>query len=232
MKYFLLLVCSLCCVYVVSAQDCKGYYYLLNNAVVEMTIYDAKNNPGGRNVYTITQVHKDGTGTTSDFTSTYYDKDNKVLTNGAGHFKCDGSGVAIDMKVGMPSMPQLKDVSMEGKTAAAFLDYPTVMQAGQELKGGSFEMSGSIKGMDVDFNYAITNRKVKGNEKVTTPAGTWDCVKIGYDLSFMMKMMGAEVPMKLVAEEWFAPGFGVVKTRSFDKSGKPLGSTLITAVKR
>ncbi|WP_211999758.1 hypothetical protein [Chitinophaga sp. HK235] len=213
------------------AQDCAGYYYLLNNAEVEMTVYDAKGTASGKTIYKVSNVHKEATGTVSDFTATIYDKSNRMLTTSEGRFKCSGDGVAVDMKVGMPSMSQLKDLKMEAKTTNAFLDYPASMHIGQELKGGAFEMAGNVSGMDVSVNYAITNRKVAGKEKITTPAGSWDCYKISYDLAFKMQMMGTGVPMKLNAVEWFAPGFGVVKTLSY-MDGKEAGGTLITGFKK
>lgn len=231
MKKVLIFLLVLCGALPVLAQDCKGYYYLLNNAEIEMTILDAKGTASGKTVYKVTNVHKDGSGTISDFTNTFYDKSNKAMTSGTGHFKCSGNGVAIDMKMSVPVMPQMKDMKMEGKTNATFLDYPSGMHVGQELPGGTFDMNTTVNGMDMGISYTIANRKVIGREDVTTPAGTWNCFKITYDLNFEMKMMGKGIPMKFNAVEWFAPDFGPVKTSS-SKDGKEMGGTMITAVKK
>lgn len=214
-----------------SAQDCGGYYYLLNNAQVEMTMYDGSKAAVGKTVYKVSNVHKDGAGTTSDFTATVYDKTNQMITTSEGQFKCTGEGIAVDMKMGMPSMSQLKDLKMEAKTTNAFLTYPANMQVGQDLKGGTFEMAGNLGGMDVGVAYTVSDRKVVGKEKVTTPAGSWDCYKINYHLSFKMQMLGNTVPMDLTATEWFAPGFGAVKTVSYN-NGKEAGSMVITGFKK
>nr|WP_295866143.1 hypothetical protein [uncultured Chitinophaga sp.] len=214
-----------------SAQDCAGYYYLLNNAQVEMTVYDGSNAPIGKTLYKVSNVRKEATGTVSDFTATVFDKSDKMITTSQGSFKCSGDGVAIDMKVGMPSLSQLKDLKMQAKTTDAFLNYPANMQVGQELKGGTFEMAGNMGGMEVGVAYTVNNRKVVGKEKITTPAGSWNCFKISYNLSFKMQMLGNSVPMELTATEWFAPGFGVVKTVSY-REGKEAGSTMITSFKK
>ncbi|MBC9912667.1 hypothetical protein [Chitinophaga varians] len=214
-----------------SAQDCAGYYYLLNNAQVEMTMYDGSNAPVGKTIYKVNNVHKEATGTTSNFTATVYDKTENMITTSQGTFKCSGDGIALDMKVGMPSFSQLKDLKMEAKTTNAFLNYPANMQVGQDLKGGTFEMAGNMGGMEIGIAYTVNNRKVVGKEKVTTPAGTWNCYKINYNLSFKMQMMGNTVPIDLTATEWFAPGFGMVKTVSY-KEGKEAGSTMITSFKK
>lgn len=54
--------------------------------------------------------------------------------------------------------------------------------SGQQLKDASFtmEMTGPLP---VTISSNITNRKVEALEKVTTPAGTFDCVKVSYDLN-------------------------------------------------
>ncbi|MBS0031695.1 TapB family protein [Chitinophaga sp. 22321] len=231
MKSSLIFLFTLCCTCAAMAQDCKSYYYLLNNAEIEMTVYNASNAATGKTVYKVLNVHKDGDGLTSDFSNIFYDKNNKPVTTGSGHFKCSGNGVAVDMKMSIPSMPQAADTKVEGKTNAAFLDYPANMHVGQELQGGSFEMKSAVKGMEMVLRYVISNRKVVGNEKITSPAGSWNCFKIAYDINFEMTMMGKAVPMKLNAVEWFAPGFGPVKTAS-SKEGKPMGGTLITGLKK
>jgi hypothetical protein len=231
MKSLLPFLLMVCCITPALAQDCKSYYYLLNNAEIEMKVYDGNDAATGKTIYKVTNVHKDGDGITSDFSTTYYDKNNKQVTSGAGHFKCSGNGVAVDMKMNIPVMPQMPDTKMEGKTSAAFLDYPNNMHIGQELKGGSFEMKSNVKGMEMILSYTISNRKVTGRENITTPAGSWNCYVISYDINFQMTMMGKAMPMKLNAVEWFAPDFGPVKTASF-KEGKKMGGTLITGLKK
>jgi len=231
MKSLLLFLLSLCCVTPALAQGCKGFYYLLNNAEIEMTVYDGSGAAVGKTIYKINNVHKDGGSTASDFSNTYYDKNNKPMTTGAGHFKCSGNSAAIDMKMSIPAMPGMSETKIEGNTNATFLDYPAHMQVGQELSGGSYEMKSSVKGMEMVFRYKIHHRKVTGREKVTTPAGSWDCYVISYDLDFQMTMMNKVVPMTFSAVEWFAPDFGPVKTAS-SKEGKKMGGTLITGLKK
>jgi hypothetical protein len=231
MKSLLLFLLPLCCITPVLAQDCKGFYYLLNNAQIEMTVYDGSGAAVGKTIYKVNNVHKDGAGTISDFSNTYYDKNNKPVTTGAGHFKCSGNSAAIDMKMSIPAMPGMSDTKMEGNANASFLDYPAHMQVGQELSGGSYEMKNNVKGMEMVLRYTVHNRKVTGRENITTPAGSWNCYVISYDLDFQMTMMNKVVPMKFSAVEWFAPDFGPVKTAS-SKEGKKMGGTLITGLKK
>ncbi|MGO4289065.1 TapB family protein [Chitinophaga sp. RAB17] len=231
MKSLLIFLLPLCYVTPAIAQDCKGFYYLLNNAEIEMTVYDGSGAATGKTIYKVNNVHKDGDGVISDFSNTYYDKNSKQVATSTGHFKCSGNGAAVDMKMNFPSMPNTTDTKMEGKSNGAFLDYPSHMQVGQELQGGSYEMKNKVKGMEMVLSYTIRNRRVTGRENVTTAAGSWNCYVISYDLDFQMTMMNKVIPRKFTAVEWFAPAFGPIKTASFSE-GKKMGGTLITGLKK
>jgi hypothetical protein len=212
------------------AQDCKTYYYLLNNAEVEMTMFDANGRAAAKNVYNVLSVSKEGASTVSDFTSTLKDAKGKTISSGKGKFKCTGGEIMIDMKMSLPNLPQLQSMKMESD-GSSFLNYPATLKEGQSLPDGSFDMSGNAGGMDMSLQYKVTDRKVAGKGKITTAGGSWECYKITYNMSLSMKMMGMNMPMEMIATEWFAPGFGVVKTETF-KDGKPAGHMEITHFKK
>lgn len=82
--------------------------------------------------------------------------------------------------------------------------------------------------MDMTF-YTITsykNRKVEAKEDVTTPAGTFHCFKINYDLdvSMDMGMMQQNAVEKVI--EWLSPEIGIIKTERYNQKGK-LSSTML-----
>jgi hypothetical protein len=128
-------------------------------------------------------------------------------------------------------MAMYKD--MEVKADDAFIEYPSTVTDGQSLKDASFKMETYKNGVTYStINLDQTNRKVIGKESVTTPAGTWECWKITYDSKFKINMGGIGIPMNMQGTEWFAPGFGIVKTEVANKNGKLMGSTMITSVKK
>ncbi|WP_123845210.1 TapB family protein [Chitinophaga lutea] len=214
----------------VAAQDCRSYYYMVSNSEVEMTVFNGEGASIGKQHFKIADVKKEGGDLVSSFTSVFSGKDGKTITSGQGTFKCNGNGIFVDMKMNMPSMPGGKGAG-SAKTSAAYLSYPGTLSVGQKLSDGNFSMDTEANGMKMKMDYAVKDRKVTGKEKVTTPAGTWDCYKITYAASFKMNMMGKDMEMPFNAAEWFAPGFGVVKTVNYGKEGnKVMGSTEITKV--
>ena len=75
--------------------------------------------------------------------------------------------------------------------------------------------------------FSITNRKVEAIETITTAAGTFDCVKISYDVE--SKMM---FTIKAKGAEWYALETGLVKSESYDAKGKLTGSQELVKLKR
>ena len=132
----------------------------------------------------------------------------------------------MSMKMMMPQQQQQQSIqAADVKAEAIYLEYPPSMKAGDELKDGNFSMDMDMSGMKQQLTMMISNRKVETKEKITTPAGSWDCFKITYNGKITMRTMGVGIPMNLSGTEWFAPGFGIVKTQS------NYGGTEITAIK-
>ncbi|WP_343675035.1 hypothetical protein [Chitinophaga sp.] len=214
-------------------QDCKSYYFLQNNAEVEMSIYDGKSELVAKNIEKVLNVNRTANVISSNFSTTLKDANGKDLSTGKGKFKCTGSEILLDMQMAMPNIPQLQNMKMEAGSDEVFLSYPATLKEGQTLPGGEKQMSGNMNGMEISMTLKVSDRKIVGKEKVTTPAGTWECFKISYKLGLSVQMMGTNFPMDLDvnATEWFAPGFGIVKTNS-ERGGSLLGSMQITAFKK
>jgi hypothetical protein len=107
-----------------------------------------------------------------------------------------------------------------------YLEYPVDMKEGDALKDGNFSMDyKNAGGMAGNVSVSITERKVLSKESITTPAGTWECFKISSNQKITIKIAGIGIPIKANVTEWFAAGFGVVKS---DANG---ATTEITSIK-
>lgn len=235
MRQIITILCLLLCGFVANAQDCSGYYYLTNSSV-EMTTYDRKDKESGKVTYTISDIKKSGDMTTANFTANMVDEKGKALSKSSGVYKCSGGSLYVDARVAMPQEQMAAYKDMEVKAEEVFIEYPATVAAGQSLPQVNFKMDVINKGSTFStITLEQTNRKVEGKESITTPAGTWDCWKITYDGRFRATLGGPSgigIPVNFKSTEWFAPGFGIVKTETYNKNGKSMGSTLITAVKK
>jgi hypothetical protein len=213
------------------SQDCKNYYFMTNNAQVQMSMFDKKGKASGVQTWTISDVKKNGTEYSSTVSTVFTDEKGKEITKSSGTYICDGGVLKADIKLSMPQ-GQASTNTSAAKMDAAYIEYPSGMTAGQTLKDASFEMDTETSGMKSHVTFNQTNRKVADKEKVTTSAGTWDAYKINYDGFFKIKMMiGIGVPMNMKVTEWFVPNFGIVKSETYDKNGKLMGSSMLTSIK-
>lgn len=222
-KTLLLLACCLSQV-LLFGQDCKNYIYLQANKTIEMTIYNRKGAPDGKQVYKISEVSNSAGTVSARVNSEMFDKKGKSITKASGNYKCTGGMMMIDMKMSIPSQQMEQFKNAEVKAEDVYIEYPANMNVGDQLKDGNFNMDIDNNGMKQSLSMLISDRKVEGKETVTTTAGTWECYKISSKMRLTIKTMGVGIPINMEQTEWFAPGFGVVKTESKH------GGTAITAI--
>ena len=208
------------------SQDCSNYYFLQNNKTIEMTISNNKGKESGKMTYVVSDSKKNGSSITATINSEFVDTKGKTITKATNNVKCENGVMQMDMKSFIPpaQMEQMK--TGEAKATDVYLEYPANMNVGDQLKDGQFYMDyESTSGLKSSIEISITERKVEGKETITTSAGTWECYKISAKNKIVSKIAGIGFPIKMDVIEWFAPGFGIVKTES--KTGK----TEITSIK-
>ena len=139
-----------------------------------------------------------------------------------GEFKMDFQGI---LGPGLnQSVFEDLDIEIEGD----LLSIPANLEVGDTLPDAYTSVQITGGGVPVTTTYWVTKRKVKGEEKVTTPAGTFDCVKITYILEYKML-----IGKTMMITEWISPGYGVVKTKTTNKKGnKVLGESELTLFDR
>jgi hypothetical protein len=71
---------------------------------------------------------------------------------------------------------------------------------------------------------------VAGKETITTPSGTYECYKITSNMA-MQTQMGIKMNVNMSSIEWIALKVGTVKSESYNKSGKLMGTTLLASWK-
>lgn len=217
------------------AQDCKSYYVFTKDAEVEMTVYDSKGGSNGKQTWKIDEITQESSTLKSNVKTSFTDKKGKDGAKTTGTYRCNNGVIQVDMKMFLPQEQMEAYKNMEVKADEVFIEYPSTMTEGQSLNDGDFKMEIFNKGtLSSTITMKMTNRKVSGKESVTTPAGNWDAYKITYDGQFkaMIGSSGMGIPMNFKVTEWYAPGFGTVKTETYNKNGKLLGSTAITSIKK
>src|SRR5687767_1766328 len=220
-SFSLLIICG-----TLFSQDCSNYYYLQNNKTIEMTISNNKGKESGKMTYTVSDSRKSGNAVTATINSEFVDAKGKSITKATNNVKCVNGVMQMDMKVFIPAAQQEQIKSGTATASDVYLEYPATMNVGDQLKDGLLNMDyETASGLKSSIEVSITERKVEGKETVTTPAGTWECFKITSKNKITSRIAGIGIPIRMDVTEWYAPGFGVIKTES--KTGK----TEITSIK-
>lgn len=208
------------------AQDCKTYFLMRAGNEIEMTMYDKKGEVSGRSVSKVTSVRPNGETLEAHFgTKVYSGKGKEQFSNADVTVTCSKGVYSMDLRNLVPaeSMGAMRD--MEVRVSGTLAEYPARLEPGMTLKDADLLAEPSTGGVALlKMTISLKNRKVEGKEAITTPAGTYDCYKITYDANLKMG-----VGVNYQAAEWFAPGFGVVKTETY-RNGKTVGSTLLTKI--
>jgi len=212
----------------ISAQECPLYYPDAINSQLEYKQYDKKGSLIGSSIQKVSDIRKTAGGYEVKVDAESFDAKGKSLGTMKLAARCEGGIYYIDMKnlMGAQTMESYKD--MEMSIEGGNLEMPASMKAGDMLKTGDMKIAFASGGMTImNMTMIISNRKVEAVENITTPAGTFECYKISYDVA--TKMM---VNVKSKGIEWYSKGVGMVKSETYSTDGKLLGSNVLNSLKK
>jgi hypothetical protein len=161
---------------------------------------------------------------------------NMVMTSGKDtheqsyEMTCEGSTFKMSMDMFLPAeqMEQMQSMeSMEVEMDMESMEFPSVLEVGQELKDAKMTMVAKTNGMTVmSMTTTITGRKVVSKETITTAAGTFECFKV--EQTSKMNMGFVKKEFKSVS--YLAEGVGVVRTENLNKKGEVDSYSEITQI--
>ena len=216
----LLFVLSPCLCHL-SYSQCNPYFKFEEGSTWEITNYNGKDKSQGRQTTKILSKDANGDGWNATMQMTLYDKKDELVFDKELEMSCQGGVVSMDITRLIPDeqLQAFKDMNM--KIEMDDLEIPAKLEAGMVLDDGSITISGDIP---MTMTIMITDRLVEGKESVTTPAGVFDCYKINYTTSAKMivNRLGK-------GADWIAEGVGIVRTETYNSSGKLVGYSLLTS---
>lgn len=211
----------------VVAQNCNNYFLIEKGKKIEMQNFNHKDKLQGTTIQTVVSNEANADGFVATMQTQSLDEKGKELANGTFTYTCNKGVFYVDMRnmIDAKTMSAYKD--MEMKIEGNNLEMPSTLTVGQSLKDANMSVIISNQGfkmMSIDIK--ITNRKVEAQESITTPAGTFNCMKITYNVA--TKMMFS---FDTNVTEWIAPNVGTVKNETYDSKGKKLGYSILNSIK-
>ncbi|WP_318345228.1 TapB family protein [Flagellimonas baculiformis] len=230
MKHYFLLLAAVCFTVgtTMAQSSCSQYYPLVEGTSLQYTNYDKKGKEDGQMDYKVTNVTESGDTVSATMVLEFSDDKGNTYTSDYG-ISCDGNVVRIDFKSLMNEqmMSQFGDVEMD--ISGTDVELPNDLSVGQALPDSNVNLKMKMGGaVNMNMNVETINRKVEKKENLTTPAGTFDCYVIYSETRTKMMMGNQTMPSRI----WLAEGVGMVKQESYNKSGKLMGSTVLTQLSR
>lgn len=218
-KWFLLPSAAMLMAFTISnetSNGCDGYYLVEKGVTLEYKDYNAKDKFLGSQQSTITDLAEVDGVLNATIHSVSKDEKDKVTTEGDFKFTCKDGEINIDMKSMLDQQMTEGFKDMEMSIDQSNLTYPSKFTVGQTLPDGTLTMKVSSSGMVImTMVMQVVDRKVEAFESVTTPAGTFECVKLSQTNKMDMGMM--KTTTKSI--DWFTLGLGSVRHESYDKNG-------------
>ncbi|AIJ35021.1 TapB family protein [Porphyromonas gingivalis] len=190
----------------------------------EMTIYEANGKVSGTIRQQVQSVTNTAKGMKITTAQEMYDKKGKQIFSDVANMWCDGDRFYVDAQslLNEQTLKMFKDIKY--KVTGVDIAYPSRMSAGQSLPDAEVTITAEAADFPLPpITLRTIGRKVQGIESITTPAGTFECYKISYSI-----VMESMITVQMSAVEWMSKDVGCVKSESYDKKGKLVGSTLLT----
>ena len=217
----LTLICTFFCITsTVFSQDCSKYYPMDEGTKFQITMYNKKDKMSGVMDYEVKEV----SGNTATMFYEMADEKGKMITSSEYGITCSDDGVTIDFSSMMSPgvMGQYED--MEVEMSGTDLLFPNNLSVGQSLPDANVLMTVKMPPMNMKMTMMFFNRKVEGNETVSTPAGDFECYVITYDTESKMG-----IKMTMSSKLWLSEGYGMVKQENYNKKGNLIGKSVLTA---
>ena len=212
---------------VIAFCQCHPYFTIKEGVRATYDFYNAKNKLASRTTNEFKKVSDTGEKLTATMLMQIIDpKKGDVLTSSQSEWTCEGGVVRFSMDALSISGTDMSTTGMDVTVEGDEMDIPSDLIPGQTLNDVSYHITMKMSGINVmDRDFFIKNRKVEKEESITTPAGTFNCIKISYTTESSGKSGGMSKPM--LTSIWYSKDVGMVKVENY-KDDKVSNSQILT----
>lgn len=214
-----------CLPFIAIAQDCATMYeYFKEGVLLEYTSYGKKGKVESTSTQRVTRIEQSGDTLIAVLDLVIVSEKDKKSHQITMPMKCHEGTIYVDPRAVMPLQEASQTPDMQVEVSGTDMSFPPDLKPGQTLPDNTFEVSMRMNNIQVmKTQYSIKNRKVESAGDVTTPAGTYPCVKITHDFEY--KLIGTRTNR---IETWYNPTVGTVKSITYDKRGNEESRTELT----
>lgn len=191
----------------------------LSNETV--TVYNVVKNASGESAQYLAKIVTNKTKNNTSYTLYNWNYDGNVTTCQEDlmygpYIKSDSDPAKYDSKVRQAMAEELK---LKGDNSFTIKKHAS---AGESIPDRTYSLIFNMLKNEIN----ISGAAYMGEEKVSTTAGKFDCIKISY-----LKRTKIVLKTETVrVTEWYAEGIGLVKSESYNTKGEPDGKTILVKI--
>lgn len=191
----------------------------LSNETV--TVYNVVKNASGESAQYLAKIVTNKTKNNTSYTLYNWNYDGNVTTCQEDlmygpYIKSDSDPAKYDSKARQAMTEELK---LKGDNSFTIKKHAS---AGESIPDRTYALISNMLKNEIN----ISGAAYMGEEKVSTTAGKFDCIKISY-----LKRTKIVLKTETVrVTEWYAEGIGLVKSESYNTKGEPDGKTILVKI--
>ena len=191
----------------------------LSNETV--TVYNVVKNSSGESAQYLAKIVTNKTKNNTSYTLYNWNYDGNVTTCQEDlmygpYIKSDSDPAKYDSKARQAMAEELK---LKGDNSFTIKKHAS---AGESIPDRTYSLISNMLKNEIN----ISGAAYMGEEKVSTTAGKFDCIKISY-----LKRTKIVLKTETVrVTEWYAEGIGLVKSESYNTKGEPDGKTILVKI--
>ena len=191
----------------------------LSNETV--TVYNVVKNASGESAQYLAKIVTNKTKNNTSYTLYNWNYDGNVTTCQEDlmygpYIKSDSDPAKYDSKARQAMAEELK---LKGDNSFTIKKHAS---AGESIPDRTYSLIFNMLKNEIN----ISGAAYMGEEKVSTTAGKFDCIKISY-----LKRTKIVLKTETVrVTEWYAEGIGLVKSESYNTKGEPDGKTILVKI--
>ena len=212
--------------YFCTTQGTELHYVNYNEAGQSLsnetvTVYNVVKNASGESAQYLAKIVTNKTKNNTSYTLYNWNYDGNVTTCQEDlmygpYIKSDSDPAKYDSKARQAMAEELK---LKGDNSFTIKKHAS---AGESIPDRTYSLISNMLKNEIN----ISGAAYMGEEKVSTTAGKFDCIKISY-----LKRTKIVLKTETVrVTEWYAEGIGLVKSESYNTKGEPDGKTILVKI--
>lgn len=215
----------------VAQDDCVGFFPKDEGTTLVKSNYDANKKLLSTITYVVNKTYQYPDETERQIGFTIADAVGNVIDEGDMEVRCKDGSFFMKM-TNVALTPGILKILMDNtEIASEFLDYPDIFSTppSEELfkvDRGEFTIRSKSDKKEL-VNVKVSNRTFVKEEKVTTPAGTFDAYKVTFDVHITEH----KKVTKYKGTEWYADNAGIIKSEVYDTNNTLVSYSELTTLK-